>query len=428
MRDGDTIVALSSGGLPSGIAVIRLSGPGALSGLETFCGGVPAPRRLALRPFVVEGDTIDTGLIAAFPAPNSFTGEDCAELQMHGSTAVVRKILRTLTALPGFRLAIAGEFTRRAFENGRLDLTEVEGLGDLLEAETESQRRLAVARLDGHLSRQISRWREALLDLRAEIEARIDFSDEGDVGELPASFASGIATLRADLETALQGFDRGRQTREGLRVALAGLPNAGKSSLINALSQSDGAIVTAEPGTTRDIREVGLDLNGHKLILIDMAGLRKTTSLAEAEGVRRASAEIARADLVLWLDAPGRQFDPPESAAPIWRIATKADLLDNFSKSAISTLTGQGISALLDRLGNFATEFTMSLEPLLISHERDHEALTDTLHWLTNVPHHQLELAAENLRLASSALERLVGIIDAERVLDRLFSAFCIGK
>ncbi|MDB5506007.1 MAG: hypothetical protein JWR75_645 [Devosia sp.] len=428
MRDDDTIVALSSGGLPSGIAVIRLSGPGALSVLETFCGGVPEPRRLALRAFVVDGETIDTGLIAAFPAPNSFTGEDCSELQMHGSTAVVRKILRTLTTLPRFRLAIAGEFTRRAFENGRLDLTEIEGLGDLLEAETESQRRLAVSRLDGHLSRQIARWREALLDLRAEIEARIDFSDEGDVGELPASFANGVADLRADLETALQGFDRGRQTREGIRVALAGLPNAGKSSLINALSHSDVAIVTDEPGTTRDIREVALDLDGHKLILIDMAGLRETSSVAEAEGVRRAEKEIARADLVLWLEAPGPRSDPPESDGPIWRISTKADLMNKIADDSISTVTGAGIATLLKKLASYAAETTKSTEPLLISHQRDYQALTDARHWLTDVPHHHLELAAESLRLASATLERLVGSIDAERVLDRLFSAFCIGK
>jgi tRNA modification GTPase len=324
MREGDTIVALSSGTLPSGVAVIRMSGPAVPELLRRHVGGVPKARRLTLMRIGAQTE-LDSGLVAYFPAPRSFTGEECAELQVHGSPAGVRAILRTLAAEEGVRLAEAGEFTRRAFENGKLDLTEVEGLGDLIEAETENQRRQALARYEGGLSRRIDGWRETLLDLRAEIEARLDFSDEGDVDEvLPESFGAVLAGLKADLAEALASLTRGRIVREGVRVALAGPPNAGKSSLLNALAKSDIAIVTDEAGTTRDVREVPVDLGGQLVILVDLAGLRDTDSKAEAEGVRRARAEIARADLVLWLMAPdiATNEQPPQVTAPLWRVAT----------------------------------------------------------------------------------------------------------
>ena len=432
MRDGDTIVALSSGAVPAGVAVIRLSGPDVPKILQAIAGGVPEPRRLHLR--AVGADTVlDRGLVAYFPAPHSFTGEDCAELQMHGSPAGVRAILRLCVNL-GARLAEAGEFTRRAFENGKLDLVEIEGLGDLLDAETESQRRQALARLEGGLTAQIDDWRDRLLDLRAEIEARLDFSDEGDVGDLPASFADDVDALHAAISGALDSVERGRVVREGLRVALAGAPNAGKSSLLNALAKSEIAIVTDEAGTTRDVREVPIDIGGQLVIFLDLAGLRKTASKAEAEGVRRAQQEIDRADLVLWLtapDVPDTDWTAPKDV-PLWHIATKADLETSSVNHdlALSATTRSGLDELLQRLGVFAAERTGQGEPVLVSRERDRAALAAAVQSLASVKTMlgDPELAAESLRIASQSLERLVGRIDAERVLDRLFASFCIGK
>ena len=432
MTDADTIVALSSGALPSGVAVIRLSGPQAGPLVRALAGALPEPRRLTLATLTIDGAAIDTGLVAWFPAPHSFTGEDCAELQVHGSPAVVRALLRCLSAEPGTRLAEAGEFTRRAFENGNLDLTEVEGLGDLIAAETESQRRQALARLGGGLTKQLEGWRERLLDLRAEIEAQLDFSDEGDVGALPAGFAQNLAALRDELLEAAASVGRGRIVREGLRVALAGPPNAGKSSLLNALAKSDVAIVTDEPGTTRDVREVAIDLGGRLVLLIDMAGLRETASKAEAEGVRRAKEELARADLVLWLSAPDAPASAPALSGPLWRIATKTDLEPPTGPRdlGISTVTGAGLEDLIDRLALFAAEAAGDGEPVLVSRERDLAALeaAATAIGEAQVQLRSPELAAEALRRGSHALERLLGRMDAEAVLDRLFLSFCIGK
>ena len=429
MRDGDTIVALSSGAPPSGVAVIRLSGPSAGTVLAEMLGALPQPRRLVLTPIRLAGELLDTGLVAWMPAPASFTGEDCAELQVHGSPAVVRALLRGLSERPGVRLAEAGEFTRRAFENGKLDLTEVEGLGDLIAAETEGQRRQAVARLGGALSGIVATWRERLLDARAEIEARLDFSDEGDVAEgLPVSLGADLQQLSEEFSLGLEAVTAGRIVREGLRVALAGPPNAGKSSLLNALAKSDVAIVTNEPGTTRDIREVPIDLGGQLVILVDMAGLRETQSKAEAEGVKRARGEIASADLVLWLDAPDVEaVEPPAGAVEVWRIETKSDAGNG---AGISALTGFGIVQLLGRLRVFAESRTGSGEPPIVSRERDRLALATAMEAVAASMGHfaEEEVAAEDLRRASYALERLLGRMDAESVLDHLFSAFCIGK
>jgi tRNA modification GTPase len=430
MTTGDTIVALSSGAPPSGVAVIRLSGPKAAELLQEISGPLPEQRKLVLRPIGQES-LLDRGLIAWFPGPHSFTGEDCAELQVHGSPAGVKAILKLLIG-KGARLAEAGEFTRRAFENGKLDLVEIEGLGDLLEAETENQRRQALARFEGGLSRRIDRWRDQLLDLRAEIEARLDFSDESDVDEaLPTSFGAAITSLAQDIETALASIEHGRIVREGIRVALAGPPNVGKSSLLNALARSDIAIVTDEAGTTRDVREVPLDIGGQLYLLLDLAGLRETDSKAEAEGVRRAREAIAQADIVLWLSAP----DIVDSAEPlpqgqVIRIGTKADLGETAGMDLIlSTTTGEGIADLLARLEQLGRDLVTG-EPSLLSRERDRLALAAATEALrhTQTQLRSPELAAESLRIASQALERLLGRLDAERVLDRLFASFCIGK
>jgi tRNA modification GTPase len=435
MRDGDTIVALSSGATPSGVAVIRLSGPSVRGLLEKTIGRLPKPRLLTLSNISWNGEILDQGLVAFFPAPHSFTGEDCAELQVHGSPAVVRAILRHLTADNRARLAEAGEFTRRAFENGKLNLVEVEGLGDLITAETENQRHQAQARLAGGLTRQIEGWRETLLDIRAEIEARLDFSDEGDVAsELPASVARDISSLAGRIKEALAHIEHGRIIREGFRVALAGPPNAGKSSLLNRLARSDIAIVTDEPGTTRDVREVAIDLGGQLVILLDMAGLRDTDSKAEAEGVRRAQAEMSRADLVLWLspvDGP-QDLSTNVPVAEIWQVATKIDkgAPAGTYQHAVSSLSGEGLPELLEALQQVASEAVLQGEPSLLSRERDRASLESAMLCLDEaaLSLDQPELAAEALRGASDALARLLGKIDTEMVLDRLFSAFCIGK
>jgi tRNA modification GTPase len=413
------------------VAVIRLSGPHTSAVLERLSIALPEPRRLTLTAVSIDGQLIDTGLVAWMPAPHSFTGEDTAELQVHGSPAVVRTLLRSIAGLPGVRHAEAGEFTRRAFLNGKLDLTEVEGLGDLIEAETETQRQQATARLAGGVSEKVVAWREVLLDARAEIEARLDFSDEGDVGdELPAAVVAAVESLSTQLREAVESVGRGRIVREGLRVALAGPPNVGKSSLLNALAKSDLAIVSDEPGTTRDVREVALDLGGRLVILVDMAGLRSTESRAEAEGVRRAEAEIARADLVLWLSAPDVDpLDPPVQE-PLWTVGTKADLAPVPAQYALSVETGVGLGELLTALEAFAAAAAGVGAPALVSRERDLVALQSAQDALDRFVSDGAtdEIAAEHLRQASLALERLLGRIDTEQVLDRLFASFCIGK
>ncbi|RUT30145.1 tRNA uridine-5-carboxymethylaminomethyl(34) synthesis GTPase MnmE [Arsenicitalea aurantiaca] len=429
MSAGDTIIALSSGSLPSGVAIIRISGQLTRTLLEAFAGGPPRPRHASLRT-IGRNNAIDEGLVLFFPGPRSFTGEDCAELQVHGSRAVIRALLSALAAEPGVRLADAGEFTRRAFLNGKLDLVQVEGLSDLLAAETEAQRRQAGERLAGGLTRDIALWRETLIELRVELEAHLDFSDEGDVGtNLPPHLATGIAELAKTLEHAAARYEGGRIVREGFRVALAGPPNAGKSSLLNALARSDVAIVTSEAGTTRDIKEVPVELGGQLCLFVDMAGLRDTDSLAEAEGVRRARMELDRADLVLWLEPPDQApIAPPETRAPMIVIPTKGDL-PGADAAAISVQTGQGLDDLMTAIRK-AAELAIGEGSLLVSHERDRQALLHAAGALRNAGErlHLPELAAEELRRTTHSLETLLGRVDAEMILDRLFAGFCIGK
>ncbi len=440
MSAADTIVALSSGAVPAGVAVIRLSGPEAGPVLAEMLGALPAARKLILSDITLDGEVLDRGLVAWMPGPRSFTGEDCAELQLHGSPAVVRAVLRRLSARAGVRLAEAGEFTRRAFENGKLDLTEVEGLGDLIVAETENQRKLAHARLEGGLTRQIEGWREQLLDMRADIEARLDFSDEGDVEEQSATWAYDALKLKDAITMVASRVHSGRIMRDGFRVVLAGPPNVGKSSLLNALSKSDAAIVSDEAGTTRDLKEIPLDINGQLVILIDSAGLRETISKAETIGVERAREAMRSADLVLWLQAPDLPAEePPDlgwfsvkhpSGPKLLRVATKSDLGEIAAHQAVSVATGAGIEALLHRLFESSGASVTNAADLLVSRERDHEALWAARLALADAVAHvnELELAAEDLRRASYSLERLLGRIDVENVLDRLFSSFCIGK
>ncbi|MEX0628765.1 MAG: tRNA uridine-5-carboxymethylaminomethyl(34) synthesis GTPase MnmE [Cucumibacter sp.] len=438
MASAPTIFALSSGSPPSGVSVIRLSGPGAFAALAALAGKPGKPRQLVLRNLKdsLTHEAIDRALTVRFPAPHSFTGEDCAEIHCHGSRAVVDRLLTLFGAMEGCRLAEPGEFTRRAFENGRLDLTQVEGIGDLIAAQTEAQRRQAVRRMQGALAGRLKDWRERIIGLRAEVEARLDFADEGDVASaLPATFAAQITTLKDEIEAALAGFSSGRLIREGVRVAIAGSPNAGKSTLLNRLAKSDIAIVTAIAGTTRDVIEVPLDLGGYFFVLADTAGLRATADPIESEGVRRAEARIEASDLVLHLVAPDSEdltvLAP--KGVEVWRIGSKGDLGEASVPDLlmeISALSGAGMELLIAALRQFAERGGAGEEAGVVSRARDREHLLAAAEALTGAAERLKapELLAEELRRASDALGRLAGAIDAEDVLDRLFAGFCIGK
>ena len=429
-----TIVALSSAPGRAGVAVVRVSGPRVRFVLETIAGVIPLPRVATLRRLSDgKGMTVDMALVLFFAGPASFTGEDVAEFHVHGSRAVLAQLLVILTALPGVRLAEAGEFTRRAFEAGKLDLAAVEGLADLIDSETEWQRKQALRQMDGALGTVAKGWRGELIEAMSLLAAELDFSDEGDVSGPLQDQALRLATgVLLSLREALGSFNMGERVREGFVVVLAGPPNAGKSSLLNALARREVAIVSPIAGTTRDALEVRLDLDGLPVVLIDTAGLRDSTDLIEAEGVRRARAFVERADLVLSLRGVDSDTYRIEDNAAALPIATKSDLghavLDG--EHAISVKTGEGIPELLSvivaRLRGLG-----QVEPALLTRERHRIAVSDAIVALERVVeanHGQGELLAEDIRLAVVALERLVGRIDVEDVLDQLFAGFCIGK
>jgi tRNA modification GTPase len=448
----DTIFALSSGQPPAAIAVVRLSGPGARSALEALIGRVPDPRRAVLARVrdPVSDEAIDSGLALWFPGPASETGEDMAELQLHGGRAVIASVLAALARLDGFRLAEPGEFTRRAFENGRLDLTEVEGLADLIYAETEAQRRQAYRQLRGGLADRADGWRTQLIEALALVEARIDFAEESDVPEdLVAPALLAARKLRDDVSAALADERRGERLREGLVVAIAGPPNAGKSSLLNRLARREAAIVTPFPGTTRDVIEVHLNLGGYPATVLDTAGIRATDDLVEQEGVRRAQARAAAADLVLWvIDASQPNVPPHETGEighdpPVWTVRNKVDLLDSDSERpaadpakvgrvfSLSALTGFGFDALVASLADFVSAALGPGESALVTRQRHRTALQETLAALERALGQEAdreEILAEDLRLAARSLGRLTGRVDVEDVLDVIFRDFCIGK
>lgn len=439
----DTIFALSSGRLPAAIAVVRISGPKARVGLETFGVKLPEPRRAA-RAQLVDPDsreTIDDALALWFHGPRSETGEDVVELHLHGGRAVLARVFAVLGSLPGFRPAEAGEFTKRAVLNGKLDLSHAEGLGDLVSAETEAQRRQAMHQYQGALSKQVEAWREKLIEAMALIEANLDFSDEADVPENLIAPAARVASeMLSEIEAALADARRGERLREGFSVAITGAPNAGKSTLLNALAQRDVAIVSDIPGTTRDAIEVALDLSGVPVVLIDTAGIRETDDPVEREGVKRAIARAEVADLVILLEPAGgpKLSLPIREDQTLWRVKTKTDLIDSDSKQtlnqkdflSISSRTGAGIDELLERLSREAEKFAG--EPALVTRERQRVALGETKVRLASAlsltPLGKEELFAEELRLAARSLGRITGRVDIEDVLDRIFSSFCIGK
>lgn len=434
MKAYPTIVALSSGAGRAGVAVVRVSGDRVRFAIETIAGSVPTARKAAYRALHdPDGGIIDHGLVLFFPAPASFTGEDVAEFHMHGSRAVLSRLLSVLTALPGLRLAEAGEFTRRAFEAGKLDLAAVEGLADLIDSETEWQRKQALRQMEGALGQAAGEWRSALINAMMLLEAEIDFSDEGDVGgPLIAEAVAGARGVLASLRVALGSFAAGERVREGFVVVLAGPPNAGKSSLLNALARRDVAIVSPIAGTTRDAIEVRLDLGGIPVVLVDTAGLRESSDEIEVEGVRRARQRADNADLVLRLRSPDSEPERGVIGRSEVAVATKLDLGGSarLGEVGVSAVTGVGLPELIEliatRLGKLG-----QAEPALVTRERQRVAVSDAavaIERAALLPHEQPELIAEELRLAVRALERLIGKVDVEDVLDSLFSGFCIGK
>ncbi len=453
-NDRPTIFALSSGRPPAAIAVVRVCGPKAGVALESLIGRLPPPRQAALARVrdPVSGEAIDDALALWFPGPRSETGEDMAELQLHGGAAVVSAVLGALGAIDGCRLAEPGEFTRRAFDNGRLDLTAVEGLADLIAAETPAQRQLAYRQLKGLIGDQAEAWRRQIIDAQALVEARIDFSDEADVPEDlvgPALYAA--QQLRSKIASALADGGRGERLRDGLVVAIAGPPNAGKSTLLNRLARREAAIVSPYPGTTRDVIEVHLDLGGYPVTLLDTAGIRQSDDPVEQEGVRRAAARAAAADLVLWVidgSAAGRAaVERPETplVSEYWLIRNKVDLAvdklwnncESVSASsartfALSAADGTGVDELVASLSAHARDYFAATETGLITRARHRQALEETVARLDRALAHGAsgneELIAEDLRSAASILGRLTGRVDVEDILDVIFRDFCIGK
>lgn len=437
----DTIFALSSGRPPAAVAVIRISGPGAGEGLSALAGKLPEPRRATLRTLrhPSSREPIDQALVLWFPAPKSETAEDMAELQVHGGRAVLAATLDALASVPGLRPAEAGEFTRRAFENGRMDLTAVEGLADLIGAETEAQRRQALRQLQGLLGGRAEAWRARLIEAQALVEAGIDFPDEGDVGADVGEAARGTAAaLLREINDTLRDSAHGERLRDGVTIAIAGPVNAGKSSLFNRLARRDAAIVSPNAGTTRDVLELRLDLAGLPVTVLDTAGMRESDDPVEREGVRRARARAAEADLVLWVtDAGERSREPPPARA--WPVYNKLDVLGPAARGrlesgdgrafAVSALDGTGIDRLVAALEQFSREALAGAESALITRTRHRHLLNEAAQALQRgLAAPSEELFAEELRLAARALGRLVGRVDVEDILDALFREFCIGK
>ena len=433
----DAIFAPASGHGRAAVAVIRLSGPRTPAVLRALLGDrLPDPRRASLRTLRDPRDRIvlDQALVLWMPGPGTFTGEDQAELHLHGGVAVRMAVLRALGRQPGCRPADPGEFTRRAFLNGRMDLTAVEGLADLIDAETEAQRRQATRQLQGEFGVAVDRWRARLLGRLARLEALLDFSDEEDVPGFAGPLDE-LAAVAAEVATAVAGAERGERIREGVTVVIAGPPNAGKSTLLNALAKREVAIVSPIPGTTRDAIEVRCDLGGLAVTLVDTAGLRDSQDAVEQEGIARARRSMDQADLVLWLTPSGEAGQavlPSPAGATCRRIRTKSDLggCGLGEDLAVSARSGEGLDDLLAMVAGFAGSQLQGAGEAIVTRERHRHALNEVLQCLARAQasDHAPELAAEDLRLALRALGRITGRVDVEDVLDHIFSSFCIGK
>ena len=427
----DTVYALSTAHGKAGVAIIRVSGPDAHDAVRALCGDVPAPRVASLRLLRDAGAVrLDEALVLTFPADGSFTGEDVVEFHCHGSPAVVAAVLNALRALPGLRPAEPGEFTRRALENGRLDLAQVEGLADLIEAETEAQRRQALRVLSGDLGKRAEVWRAALIRAAALLEATIDFADE----EVPVDVSQEVTELVKTTSLALQkeisGVQSAERVRTGFEIAIIGAPNTGKSTLFNYLAGRDAAITSEIAGTTRDVIEVRMDLSGLPVTLLDTAGLRDSQDVVESIGIARARDRAALADLRVFLVEPGDMPDIPPQPDDIV-LKPKADLLDD-KTNAISGVTGEGVGDLIDRITNTLKSRVSNIG--LATRLRHQQAMErgvvalDAALALLPYGEDTADIAAEELRTAIRALDSLVGRIDIENVLDEIFASFCLGK
>jgi tRNA modification GTPase len=442
-REQDTIFAPATGVGRAAIAVLRISGPGCAAALRMIAPGAEFPDRCAIlhtlrRPGT--GEPLDRALITRFMAPRSFTGEEMAEVSVTGGRAVTSAVVKALNLIPGLRPAEPGEFAWRAFINGKIDLSEVEGLADLVEAETEAQRRQAQRIASGALSRECEAIRASLLEAMATIEAQIDFSDVEDASGLTLDSVRRAARTAVErIDRALATADAGQRLRDGFTVVIAGPPNVGKSTLMNALAGREVAITSPIPGTTRDLIEVFLDLRGYPVTLVDTAGIRESHDPIEQEGVARARRRAKSADLTLWLD-DGASGHAPHAGSPTFWVRTKIDLgtapasgrtAPAAPKFAISAKTGAGVDALLDALANLAAERMSSREPALLTLERHRRAFQDARQALVSTlkPNMaELELIAEDLRRAAAAVDRVVGRIGAEDVLGEIFARLCVGK
>lgn len=424
----DTIFAPATARGRAGVAVVRISGPEALKAAEALCGRLPPERQAGLRRLRWQGEVLDEALVLVFPVGRSFTGEAVVELHLHGSIAVVGAVLAALARMPGLRLAEPGEFTRRALENGRLDLTQVEGLGDLLSAETEAQRRQAQRVLSGEIGRRAESWRAALIRAAALLEATIDFADE----DVPEDVLPEVRALLTEVQTALRrevaGATVAERLRDGFEVVILGRPNVGKSTLLNALAGREAALTSAVAGTTRDVIEVRMDLAGLPVTFLDTAGLRETEDAVEQLGVARARERAVRADLRLWLVEPG---EVAETAGPDDLVVVgKADLWPE-ATGAVSGTTGAGVAELMARIEALLSDRVAAVGA--VTHVRQAAALKRAIAALESgtaaldagAP---VELVAEELRQALRGLDALVGRVDVEHILDVVFASFCIGK
>jgi tRNA modification GTPase len=438
--DKDTIFAIASGAGRAAIAVLRLSGPAARTIVKSLAGKLPEPRAAALKTFrdPATGEAIDKGFVIFFPAPKTYTGEDYAEFHVHGGRAVVAAMVKAIGGIAGTRPAEPGEFTRRAMVNGKMDLAEVEGLADLIDAETEWQRRAALRQSEGVLGRQAAIWRGALLEAAALLEAEIDFPEEEGVPGFSGRRAGEIlAPVLAGLKSELAAGRASEWLREGATVVIAGPPNAGKSTLLNALARRDVAIVSPFAGTTRDIIEVHLDLGGCPVSLIDTAGLRESFDAVEEIGIFRARDKAEEADLVLWLSEACAPVPPGVQGGEVWPVFTKSDLLPPRKRRSlpqglyISAESGENLDCLLKKMEDFAHATVSDGHAGLIARERHRKAFEGAALALGRIledPGAPAELLAEDLRVAMVSLQRLTGVLDVEDILGEIFARFCIGK